>query len=45
MFFLLHGLHLAWPLTLLIIVAMVALRLFMRRGGRGPRDRRPPRDR
>jgi hypothetical protein len=38
MFFLLNGLHLAWPLTVLLMIAMVGLRLFIRRGrgGRGP---------
>jgi hypothetical protein len=44
MFFLLHGTHLAWPLTVLLIAAMMAVRLFIRRGGggRGPGNRRPP---
>lgn len=44
MFFLLHSTHLAWPLTVLLIVAMMAVRLFIRRGGggRGSGNRRPP---
>ena len=41
--FLTHGSHLTGPLAVLVPIAMIALRLFLRRGGtgRGTRSRGP----